>query len=182
MRPYNDRKAAQISAYFALRSGGRINVLKLIKLVYLAQRSFVEKYDALMLYEKLVSMDNGPVNSLTLNHINGLAPDGGWAEFITDRDNNEVGLATQAITEDDLDELSRAELAVLAETWEKFGHMTQWELVELTHRECGEWEDPRGSSTPIPYERLLKALGKSDVAEIEKSWNDDRKLAQLLME
>ena len=50
---YNVRKAAQVVAFFAIRQGGRINVLKLSKLVYLSDRAFVEKYDVPILYDKL---------------------------------------------------------------------------------------------------------------------------------
>src|SRR6266480_1606796 len=46
MRPwFNVRKAAQMAAFFAKQEGGTINVLKLVKLVYLANRAAMEKYD-----------------------------------------------------------------------------------------------------------------------------------------
>ncbi len=69
---YNARKAAQVAAFFALSEGGKINVLKLVKLIYLADRSAMEAFEAPILNDKFVSMDHGPVNSITLNLINGL--------------------------------------------------------------------------------------------------------------
>jgi hypothetical protein len=33
-------------------------------------------------------------------------------------------------------------------------------------RHCPEWEDPQGSSTPIPYERVFKFLGKAQAGEL----------------
>ena len=60
---FNARKAAQVGAYFAKASGGKINVLKLVKLIYLADRHSMELYDAPILNDVFVSMNKGPVNS-----------------------------------------------------------------------------------------------------------------------
>jgi hypothetical protein len=35
-------------------------------------------------------------------------------------------------------------------------------LVDYTHDRLPEWEDPQGSSNPIPYERLFSAIGLSE--------------------
>ena len=43
--------------------------------------------------------------------------------------------------------------------------MDRWRLCDLTHS-FSEWKDPEGSSTSIPPEEILKALGKS-VEEID---------------
>lgn len=177
---YNSRKAAQIAAFFARCQGGKINILKLVKLIYLAERKFLRAFDMSMLNDKLVSMDNGPVNSRTLNKINGLTPDEDWSEFVTDRSHHFVGLSNPETSDDRLDELSRAELRTLRDVWEEFGQMNQWDLVEYTHKHCQEWEDPHGSSTPIPYERLFKAVGKENATELDRKIGLDWELAGLL--
>ena len=41
---FDEKKAAQAAAYFLLRAGGRLEVLKLMKLLYLAERRSFEKY------------------------------------------------------------------------------------------------------------------------------------------
>ncbi|WP_395015435.1 Panacea domain-containing protein [Dongia sp.] len=180
---YNVRKAAQVVAYFAQRSGGTINVLKLIKLVYLAERTFIGKYDFPMLWDRLVSMPQGPVPSDTLNFVNGEYGDNeDWDSLISDREEHLVGLRNAQITEDDLDELSDAEIEVLGEVWGQFGRMDRFALVKYTHDNCPEWEDPHGSSSPIPYQRILRYLGKphaSDTAhEIESLRNLDAAIAR----
>ncbi|MFG1263894.1 Panacea domain-containing protein [Xanthobacter aminoxidans] len=177
---YNSRKAAQIAAFFAKRQGGKINILKLVKLLYLADREFMNRFDMSMLNDKLVSMDNGPVLSATLDKINGFSRADGWCEFVTDRENHFVGIASPDLQESSLDELSRAELRCLSDVWSEFGHMSQWDLVEYTHKFCPEWEDPNGSSLPIPYERLFKALGKENSAELDYKIRVDRKISALL--
>lgn len=170
MQPwYNSRKAAQIAAFFTMREGGNIPVLKVVKLIYLAEREFMAAFDASMLRDQLVSMEHGPVSSITLNRINGAGDDGGkWAEFITDRSFHRISLAKADLTADDLDELSRAELRTLDKTWDQFGHMDQWEIRDYTHYHCPEWEDPDFSSNPIPYSRVFKFLGKENPEELER--------------
>jgi uncharacterized phage-associated protein len=181
MQPwFNIRKAAQVSAYFALKEGGAINVLKLTKLVYLADRAFMQKYDAPLLDDELVSMDHGPVNSITYDCINGNQADrSDWNEFVADRAGYAIGIAP-GITVERLDELSRADLQVLDETWRTFGHMTQFQVRDYTHKHCPEWEDPRGSSHPIPYERVFKFLGKTDAAELAEAVRQERAVSRAL--
>lgn len=160
---YNARKAAQVAAFFVKAQGGKINVLKLVKLIYLADRLAMDTFEAPILNDQFVSMDHGPVNSITLNQINGLSEDrSDWDAFITDREDHFVGLRNAALTEYELDELSAAELKVLKIIWEKYGSMSQFEVRDFTHKHCPEWEDPHGSSSPIPIERIFKFLGKPD--------------------
>jgi uncharacterized phage-associated protein len=174
---FNSRKAAQVVAFFARQQGGEINVLKLTKLVYIADRKNMEAYDFPICGDKLVSMDNGPVNSMTLNHINGLvATKDGWDEFVADRAGHFVGTAKQNIPDEDLDELSPAELKTLYAVWKDFGWMDQWQLRDWTHNNCPEWEDPDGSSNPIPYERVFKFLQKNNAEELEARVLEDRQL------
>ena len=162
---FNVRKAAQVAAFFALRSGGEINVLKLTKLIYLADRQFMQAYDTTILSDKLVSMPHGPVNSMTLNYMSGLVVNEDWQTYITDRAGHMVALANPDLRLNDLRELSRAELQTLENTWKQFGHYDRFQLRDYTHQHCPEWEDPHGSSNPIPYSRLFKYLGKVDHAE-----------------
>lgn len=163
---FNVRKAAQIAAFFAREEGGAINVLKLTKLVYIADRCNMEQYDFPISGDNFVSMDHGPVNSITYNYINGMEGQrDGWSEFIQDRDGYRVGLVRE-FADDDLDELSRAELETLKLVWANFGGMDQYQVRDWTHRNCPEWEDPHGSSAPIPFERVLGNLNKANAREI----------------
>jgi hypothetical protein len=115
-------------------------------------------------------MDHGPVNSLTYDCINGNQADrSDWSEFVTDRAGYSIGVAN-GITVDRLDELSRADRQVLDETWRDLG----------THKNCPEWEDPQGSSAPIPYERVFKFLGKADATELAEAVRQDRAVSRAL--
>jgi uncharacterized phage-associated protein len=178
---FNIRKAAQVAAFFAKNSGGSINVLKLVKLMYLADREFMKRFDLPMLWDRLVSMPHGPVNSETYSFIDGQFTDAeNWDAFISDRNNHNVGLANPATKDEDLDELSEADFEVLAATWATFGYMEPWQIRNYTHDHCPEWEDPDGSSNPIPYERVLKFLGKARSADTAEMIESQRQLSRVL--
>ena len=71
-------------------------VLKLMKLLYLAERRSFELYSEPIIGDRLVSMPHGPVLSFTFNHMNGQLeskPDG-WAAWIGGRNDYMLGLAT----------------------------------------------------------------------------------------
>ncbi len=157
---FDVRKAAQVAAYFARAAGGRINGLKLVNIIYLADREFAARYDEPMIDDHWVSMDHGPVNSGTLNMVNGMGgPNPDWDTFIGPRVGFDVALARN-LRDGDLDELSVADLEVLSAIWEKFSPMSVDEVRDYTHMNCPEWEHPQSGSTPIPYARVFKFLGK----------------------
>lgn len=166
---FNVRKAGQVAAFFASAEGGTINLLKLMKLIYLAERTYLDRFDALILDDRFFSMKHGPVCTNTLDCINGSRRDmDGWDEFITDRENYMLSTTKEISRAEELDELSNAEISVLTDTWTDHGSKTNWELVDWTHENCSEWADPDGSSLPISYEAVLKALGKPDPESLGK--------------
>jgi len=166
---FNDRKVGQVAAYLMLKSDGAIELLKLVKLIYLSDRKFLELYDSLITDDKFVSMPHGPVNTATLNCMNGAYMElTGWNEFVSDRENHMLALAKKISNSSELDLLSVAEFEVMDSVWEEHGAKTKWQLVKWTHDNCKEWEDPEGSSIPIKYETLLSVLGKKDTQRLSK--------------
>lgn len=136
--------------------------LKLMKLMYLAERESMKRHGFTMTGDHFVSMPHGPVLSLTLDHINDAtesAPDG-WDSWVGDKANFAVGLVRE-VSRDVLDELSNADLEILQFTWKTFGWMTKYQIRDYTHdsRNCPEWKDPDGSSNSIAYEAVFEALG-----------------------
>lgn len=165
MYGYKERKAAQTAAFFAIKQGGSINVLKLAKLLYLAERESMERFDEPLFYDRLVSMDHGPVTSISLNMINGLQQSSHWDEFILDRNGHEVGLAAGKTLEN-LDELSRADLSILSDLWDKFAGFDRYQIRDWTHKNCPEWENPRGSMSPIKHSQVFKFLNKQNANDL----------------
>lgn len=162
---FNEQKAAQIAAWFIDQEGGSMPHLKLIKLMYLAEREAINRYGFPLTGDRLVAMPHGPVLSITLDHINDevdSAADGGWDEWVSDRAGHTVAL-NRDVHREALDELSEADLKVLGETWKRFGWMSKYQLRNYTHNptNCPEWEHPQDSSRTISYETLFEALGHS---------------------
>jgi len=163
---YNEKIAAQVAAYFIHCENGPIKILKLMKLMYLAERESLQRYGVPMMGDRLVSMQHGPVMSITYDHMNDCieSEPGGWNDWISDRANHCVSLKQEDSTIDSLLELSEADIAVITDVYKKVGHMNAFQLRDYTHDECGEWEDPNFSSSDIPYVRLLKNVGYSHEA------------------
>jgi uncharacterized phage-associated protein len=172
---FSEKKAAQSAAYFLFKAHGRLPVLKLMKLLYLAERRSYEMYGDPIIGDRLVSMDHGPVLSQTLNRINGMSSseENGWDAWISDREGHDVALSDPSrirSPEEDLLELSEAEIEVLDETWKQFGHLSKYQIRDLTHKICPEWEDPDGSSVPIALETLFEVLKfNNDQAKLLKT-------------
>lgn len=162
---FDERKAAQAAACLLYKAKGRLHLLKLMKLMYLAERLSFQRYGDTITGDEFYSMQNGPVLSMTLNYLNGVAKSkaNGWDSWIADCAAHKVALRNKnkiQRLEDDLVALSETDLECLIEVWKNFGHMSTDELVEYTHSDaCPEWEDPGFSSRRIPIARLLKAVG-----------------------
>lgn len=177
------RKAAQVVAFFAAKAGGKINILRATKMVYLSDRASMAAYDHPITGDDFVSMKFGPVNTYTYSYMNGEIDRGHeqWAEFIDKRDGYDIPLA-KAVDDlvEDLDELSPAELRVLEETWAEFKDIEKYELAEWTHKFCPEWRDPAGSSIPIGFATVFKRLEKPEPVELAEEIQAERRLAQMM--
>lgn len=155
---FKERKAAQMAAFLLDRAGGKLNVLKLTKLLYLAERESLRVHGTQVSGDRMVSMPKGPVLSQTLDLTSGhtISPD--WDALIEDREQHDVKLR-KSVSREDFKDISDATISVLESVWSEFGNKDQWELVDFTHDHCAEWEDPQGSSLPIPAKRVFSAMG-----------------------
>ena len=162
---FNEKKAAQAAAFFLFQAGQPMSVLKLMKLLYLAERRSFERFGSPMIGDRLVSMPHGPVLSVTYNHMSGELEsiEGGWDSWISDRAGHDLDLRDRDFLKDasQLLELSDADVDVLTEVWRQFGRMNQWELRDWTHDNCPEWKDTEGSMIPMSLEELFAALNYS---------------------
>lgn len=161
---FDERRVAQMAAYFLWKAGGRMPHLKLMKLLYLADRESLNRFESPMTGDRMVSMPHGPVLSQTLDLINGLGRQDGsdWSAWIADRENYEVSLSCSDADAQpqNLKALSTSDISILDDIWREFGHMTKYQIRDWTHEHCREWEDPKGSANPIQYRDVMVALGR----------------------
>lgn len=175
---FKSKKAAQLAAYFAVKSEGLIEKLKLIKLIYLTERRFIGDYRHPMLYDELYSLPHGPICSSTLNGIDGVIHEEIWDDYIAR--NGNVVVSMRAFTRDDLDELSDAEIAVADRAWSRFGAMTASQLRNYSHKNCSEYTEIEQGRIPISYTELFEALGIENSERLEHEIQHVRRLDSLL--
>ncbi len=150
--------AGQMAGWFLHKEGGTMSHLKLMKLLYIAERTSLQENSYPILGDELFSMDNGPMLSFTYDYMKKReTKKNGWSKWVSQIWGGTVSLV-KPYNPGDLDLLSKATLEVLEEVWNRYGQMTQKEIVEHTHT-FPEWKNPHGSSIKIKYKDLLDALG-----------------------
>lgn len=157
---FQEAKAAQLAAYFLQKSDGELFLLKLVKLLYIADREAFRELGRPITYDCYVSMSHGPVVSQALDLMNGsVRGTGEWNAMISPREGHKLSIADES--EVSFDNLSEAEKAIADRVYEDYGHVPRFELARMTH-EFAEWRNPNGSILPISYQDILRALGYGD--------------------
>lgn len=156
---FDERKASEAAAHFLRRHGGSMPYLKLIKLLYLADRKSLGETGYTITGDHFVSMDRGPVLSRVYDLIK-CQPGG---ELTVWRDHIESGndFAVRLIGDPCPTRLSLYEEGVLDAVYDEFGAKTAWNLVAYTHS-LPEWRNPNGSSIPIDPREIMRAEGLSE--------------------
>jgi uncharacterized phage-associated protein len=160
---FNEEKSIQLASIFLKMRGGEMKHLKLVKLMYLADREALKRWGHPITGDRYVSMKHGPVLSGVLDLINGERRPGDtgdrWSNFIEESAPHTVKLMKEPGT----GALSEAEEELAREIFERFGRMSRWDLVDLTHK-FPEYREPdeEHRTWPIRYLDLLKAVGKSE--------------------
>ncbi len=171
-------KATEAACFFVEKEGGRINIMKLIKLMYLLDRHSVQDRGIPVVGGTYFSMRNGPVVGEVLDLLNegslDKEPECRWAEFISDRENHEVELKQSPGT----NHLSPAELQLLDDVYKKHGSSNPWQLRDWCHERCGEWTPMSAGRESISIEDIALNTGYSPQDAHQLS--DEAKEANLL--
>ena len=137
---FDHKKATQAINYLAKKEGGQIDKLKLIKLVYFADRFHVRRYGRPIANDVYLAMPLGPVGS-SIKDI---------AEFSDFLDETERGYAATylghggmentivSIADVDREVFSKSELEALDFSYREFGNQSASTLVNVAHR-YPEW-------------------------------------------
>jgi len=142
-----------------------MSCIKLLKLLYLADREALLRWELPITGDCFVSLDIGPVVGRIYEFLGGEpAPNSAriWGRFISAPDHYEVHL----LADPGSGELRAPEVSLIDEVFEQHGRNDRWSLVEYT-RALPEWTYPNGSALPIEYRDVLKSAGKTE-AEISR--------------
>jgi len=132
---FDYKKATQALNYFAEKSGGKINIMKALKLIYFADRYHLRKYGRLITNDTYYAMDNGPVASgvkdiAEESNFTGKEAQNYASNYIASSAKYYF-VSKQSV---DKSELSVSDIEALGYAWDKFGHLDEWAIVDLTHK------------------------------------------------
>ena len=143
-----------------------MHYLKLLKLLYIAEREYLVEESEMMFGDSVVAMKFGPV----LSNVYDLIKSEGdyaetWREYI-----HKGGHFCVVLHQDPgFDDLCRAERKKLDDVYRRFGHLDRFLVVEMTH-DFPEWAnkfDTHSSrrSFPISVEEILAALDQKELID-----------------
>lgn len=138
----NYKKATQALNFFARKKDNKINKMKAIKLIYLADRLHLRKYGRPIVGDKYFAMKYGPVGSQTKN----IAELSCVSEEVVSYAKKYIKPITICKENDSLVSIKKDDLSVFSDTdvecleiiYKNFSDKDQFELAELTHK-YPEW-------------------------------------------
>jgi hypothetical protein len=167
---YNPKKATQAAAYLVSLNGGKMNLWRMLKLIYLFDRESLVQTGSTITGDSLDNLPHGGTPSQIYDNTKSKRDerfkDAVWREYLTENVNNEVKLKGANFS---TSKLSQFERDLIKSTWEKFGQLPDGKLYKLVHG-LPEFKDPEGSSARIDPEEILR----------HANWNEeDIKRAEL---
>lgn len=162
--PFVAEKLTEVAAIFVDKCGREVEVLKLVKLLYLAERKSFERRGGPIFGGSYFSLPHGPITSEGLDLINGRGDEvdqAYWDEAITRRNGNDLQLKRDPRTA----KVSAAERLILDEIFSEHGGRTAGELRNWCHRNLPEYEEVEQGRRPITTKELGLAVD-SDPASI----------------
>ncbi len=151
-------KAIQALGVVLRSEGKRASRLRLLKLLYIADREAIESTGYPILGSRLVAMKHGPLHSELLDLINGTHPgEPLWSKYFRNS-----GRDILLDAEPDTGKLSGFEMSLLVKVTELRLEKQDYDIADETHG-FDEWVKtyPGGdTSAPIPIELLIHAVGR----------------------
>lgn len=164
---YDEKKATQVAAYFLSKHNNKISKLKLLKLMYIAERESFKICGEPMTFDDYYSLECGPILSQTYNFMKGSPTGAYWGEHILQSSQREL----QLINNPGIGKLNPEEKRILDNVFEKYGRLTPSQLIRITHR-FPEYTETI-SSIPIEYSKIMEGVGipKEEVEELLNSYS-----------
>ena len=184
-------KIIQIVNYLLERNGGSMNYTKLLKLLYIADKEFLKKWDFTITQDKYCSMGSGPVLSETYDLIsnknkkenlqtqwNCLFTTIGYELTLLHKKNNLP-----------IDRLSRAEKEILDAIYKKHKDHDFNRMIAITHDKIlfpeVKWEEAQkeNASIDLPIEDILRSLNRTpeEIATLDAEITSQQKEALSLL-
>ena len=155
---FNIVKATQAASYLLALNNGKLNYTKLIKLLFIADRRAIEKWNNVITTDTHFILDCGQVGTNVYDEIkneNDIKSEDYWHQFIV-KDDFEVRL----IKDPGTDFLSKREMDELASIDREFKRFSYGNMIDYCHEHFSEWHDPKGSSEYLPIDTIVENIYK----------------------
>jgi uncharacterized phage-associated protein len=155
---FSPKKAVQAAAILLDFEQGKMEYLRLLKLLYIADRESIKETGRPITFSSATAMDNGPLSSEIYDLIKGTRSDAAiWSAYVRTH-----GCDATLVENPGRGELSKYEIVKLNEVSQKHEQLSTWDLARKTHG-FTEWKSnkpkDRRHSKPIPFPAILDALG-----------------------
>ena len=157
-------KTVQASAVVLRSHGKRMSYLRLLKLLYIADRELLAKMGRTITGDRAMAMKNGPVLSTVYNLIKQKSAQAHqWDTYI-----HKTGYQIHLRVDPGIGQLSKGEIEKLEELCDRYRNTDDWTLSEEITHEFAEWKsafDPTRpqSASPILWEDAIAAQGRAHV-------------------
>ena len=163
---FDERKTVQVAALLVKEFNNKIDMGKLLKMIYLIDRKSLEDRGYPITFDRPCNMKFGPVLSCTYRLIkegNGKY----WNKVFWGLDTKhlvklrDVEVGTGALSEADMEYINKV--------IEDVGHMSFHEISQQTHK-LAEYEDTGNTARPIEWNNWLRAVGwdEDDILDIRE--------------
>ena len=154
--------------------------VRLLKLLYIADRQHLKAFQRPIVGTRLVAMKNGPLHSEVYNLVKGEHVDEPlWSEYLRGD-----GYEIELIKDPGVSELSAVEVRTLTTTVDQYQALSEYDVVLDTHK-FSEWkerypDESENTSRTIPFESLIDAIGmQKDKAAILDDLQETARMDQL---
>lgn len=162
---FNLKKTTQAINFLAIKSGGQINKIKAIKLIYFADRFHLRKYGRPITNDEYWAMEWGPVNSNAKDIADMNEEYLGASErvYISQYIKKPASNFVKSIKEVDKKIFSKSDIEALTWSWDTFGHFDGFALSDISH-EYPEWKK---------FEAIIKSKEQTRVRMNYEDFFDD---------
>lgn len=172
---FDEQKAAEAASCLLSVNGGCLPYMKLIKLLYIADRRSLTMLHSSITTDSYFSMKYGPVPTCILDcikHADEYPSDSPWNSSIKTRGYDVILKKTFSQRF-----LSQEERDLLETVNSEYKGKDQFDLSDITHA-FPEWHNPGDSRIPLPIEDILQAT-ISDDKKREEAASDIRMSAYI---
>lgn len=178
---FDFQQAVQAIAYLLRNEPGhQMNYMRLLKLLYIAERETLAEAGVPLTGSRAVAMERGPVLEEVFALIRGTHQNSAeWSNYFR-TENYRLHMTADP----GMGRLRRFTAEKLGEVARRHEGDDEWEMVRITHL-LPEWikNDPGCSSTEIPLLDILSAVGRDgDIARILENAQFDARAARFFSE